>query len=160
MTKQEMTEVFGVMMRAWPNAELFKGGVQILGPTVTLWARCLEDVEYWIAQQATYQLCKTCKFPPSIAEFLDCSQAIAMNYKTKIDNQYWIFSMMWDSKGLEDAYLELSDSSVVKKAIDRMGGIQNWDYAQYERQCWDIYKENYMSKGMAQPRLVQQGGKP
>lgn len=41
MTKKEMTELFGVMLLAWPNAEMFKGGVAKLGPTIELWTACL-----------------------------------------------------------------------------------------------------------------------
>lgn len=41
MTKKEMTELFSVMLLAWPNAEMFKGGVAKLGPTIELWTACL-----------------------------------------------------------------------------------------------------------------------
>ena len=27
MTNKEMTEIFSVMLLAWPNAEVFKGGI-------------------------------------------------------------------------------------------------------------------------------------
>ncbi len=161
MTKKEMTEIFGVMMLAWPNAEMFKGGVQKLGPTVELWAKCLRDIEYWIGQQATFQLCQTCKFPPTIAEFLECSRAVISTYKTQIDNQTSMFRMMSDLNGREAAYRSLGAGSIVKEAIDRMGGLENWDYYQYESQCWEIIKNNHISaRGQAQPRLIQQGGKP
>lgn len=69
MTQKEVTELFSVMLLAWPNAEMFKGGVQKLGPTIELWAKCLPDVDFWTGQQALIQLCRVCKFPPSIAEF-------------------------------------------------------------------------------------------
>lgn len=69
MTKKEMTEIFSVMLLAWPNAEMFKGGVAKLGPTIELWTDCLSDVDFWLGQQAVIRLCRECKFPPSIAEF-------------------------------------------------------------------------------------------
>lgn len=50
MTRKEMTEIFSVMLLAWPNAEMFKGGVQKLGPTIELWTACLPDVDFWQGQ--------------------------------------------------------------------------------------------------------------
>lgn len=76
MTKKEMTELFGVMLLAWPNAEMFKGGVAKLGPTIELWTACLTDVDFWLGQQAVIRLCRECKFPPSIAEFKEKADAV------------------------------------------------------------------------------------
>lgn len=47
MTKKEMTEIFAVMKLAYPNAEMFKGGIETLKPTIELWASCLADVDFW-----------------------------------------------------------------------------------------------------------------
>ena len=58
MTRKEMTEIFSVMLLAWPNAEMFKGGVQKLGPTIELWTACLPDVDFWQGQQAVIKLCR------------------------------------------------------------------------------------------------------
>lgn len=33
MTHKEMSEIFAVMLLAYPNAEVFKGGIAKLGPT-------------------------------------------------------------------------------------------------------------------------------
>ncbi len=159
MTKKEVTEIFSVMMSAWPNAEMFRGGMQKLGTTITLWTRCLEDVECWIAQQAVMDLCRTCKFPPSIAEMRECSLNIKGKYKSQIDAQTSMFRMMSDINGRELAYQELGDGSIVKGAIDRMGGLGNWDYYQYESCCWEILKQIHTTQGQAQPRLTQEGGK-
>ena len=52
VTTKEMTEIFSVMLLAWPNAEMFKGGVAKLGPTIELWTACLSDVDFWLGQQA------------------------------------------------------------------------------------------------------------
>lgn len=71
MTNKEMTEIFSVMLLAWPNAEVFKGGIAKLGPTIKLWTQCAADVDAWTGQRAAIQLCKTCKYPPTIAEFLN-----------------------------------------------------------------------------------------
>ena len=67
MTNQEMTELFSVMLLAWPQAEMFKGGIAKLGPTIELWTACTRDIDFWTGQQAVVLLCKTSKFPPTIA---------------------------------------------------------------------------------------------
>ena len=36
MTHKEMSEIFAVMLLAYPNAEVFKGGIAKLGPTINL----------------------------------------------------------------------------------------------------------------------------
>lgn len=76
MTRKEMTEIFTVMSLAWPSAEMFKGGVERLGPTIKLWTSCLPDVDFWTAQQAVVKLCRECKFPPTIAEFKASAEAV------------------------------------------------------------------------------------
>ena len=69
MTNKEMSELFSVMMLAWPNAEMFKGGVAKLAPTIKLWTSCLPEIDFWTGQQALIKLCRVCKYPPTIAEF-------------------------------------------------------------------------------------------
>ena len=74
MTRAEMTEIFAVLMLAYPNAEMFKAPskqalMEKLAPTITLWATCLADVDFWTGQQAAVRVCRVCKFPPTIAEF-------------------------------------------------------------------------------------------
>ncbi len=77
MTNREMTELFSVMLLAWPNAEVFRGGVEKLGPTIKLWASCTADIDFWTGQQAVYRLCKCCKFPPTIADFREQAERIS-----------------------------------------------------------------------------------
>ena len=45
MTHKEMSEIFAVMLLAYPNAEVFKGGIAKLGPTINLWVTCLPEIE-------------------------------------------------------------------------------------------------------------------
>ena len=87
MTKKEMTELFSVMLLAWPNAEMFKGGVAKLGPTIELWTACLTDVDFWLGQQAVIRLCRECKFPPSIAEFKEKADAVKREIDSRISLQ-------------------------------------------------------------------------
>lgn len=52
MTHKEMSEIFAVMLLAYPNAEVFKGGIAKLGPTINLWVTCLPEIDFWTGQQA------------------------------------------------------------------------------------------------------------
>ena len=55
MTRAEVTEIFAVLMMAYPNAEMFKAPDKDslkakLAPTITLWTTCLRDIDFWAAQ--------------------------------------------------------------------------------------------------------------
>ena len=58
MTGKEMTELFAIMLLAWPNAETFKGGIPKLAPTIKLWVSCTANVDFWTGQQAVVRLCQ------------------------------------------------------------------------------------------------------
>lgn len=125
MTKKEMTEVFSVMMLAWPNAEMFKGGIQKLAPTIELWTACLSDVDYWLAQQAVVRLCKECKFPPTIAEFRERVQAVRDDMQLRIDSAFQrIRSATLLYGSLEEFYAQLPPGDMLKTVIGTMGGVQ------------------------------------
>ena len=51
MTRAEVTEIFAVLMMAYPNAEMFKAPDKDslkakLAPTITLWTTCLRDIDF------------------------------------------------------------------------------------------------------------------
>ncbi|MGN1117428.1 MAG: replicative helicase loader/inhibitor [Acutalibacteraceae bacterium] len=69
MTNKEMSEIFAVWMLAYPNAEMFKGGIEKLEPTIKLWTKCFKNLDFETAQRAAIHLCKTSAFPPTIAEY-------------------------------------------------------------------------------------------
>ena len=95
MTKKEMTEIFSVMLLAWPNAEMFKGGVAKLGPTIELWTACLSDVDFWLGQQAVIRLCRECKFPPSIAEFKEKADNVQQEIKPLVQSMNRLFGKIF-----------------------------------------------------------------
>lgn len=139
MTRKEMTEVFSVMLLAWPNAEMFKGGVQKLGPTIELWAACLSDVDFWTAQQAVIRLCRTCKFPPSIAEFKEQADAVGQDVLSRI-NLAWNeikFSRLLD-KSPAEWYARLPLDSPIKAVVDALGGMEN--FATSGEEGWNYYE--------------------
>lgn len=123
MTRKEMTEIFSVMLLAWPNAEMFKGGLQKLGPTIELWAACLCDVDFVIAQKAVVLLCKECKFPPSIAEFRDKVDIVHGEITARVDTA-WDKLMLGLRLGRspQEIYNKLPRDSRTRSAIDAIGG--------------------------------------
>lgn len=128
MTRAEMTEIFSVFMLAWPNAETFRASSKEeltakLGPTITLWAACLRDVDYWTAQKATMKLCQNCKFLPSIAEMREAVEAVNREISSEASMAFELTCNACFMLGPEKAYeLRLSDRS--KKVIDAMGGME------------------------------------
>lgn len=122
MTKKEMSEIFGMMLLAWPNAEMFKGGLQKLKPTVELWAACLPEIDFRTGQQALREICRTCKFPPTIAEFREAAE----RWKESIEAAARI---AWDQlrseielTSLREAYAGLPPDHLTRLAINDMGG--------------------------------------
>lgn len=76
MTKKEMSEIFAIMLLAYPTAETFKGGIQKLAPTIELWTAALPEVDFWLGQKAVMKLVRECKYPPTIAEFREKAESI------------------------------------------------------------------------------------
>ena len=93
MTRAEVTEIFAVLMMAYPNAEMFKAPDKDslkakLAPTITLWTTCLRDIDFWAAQQAVIRVCQTCKFPPTIAEMREAAETVLHEVRSEISNAY------------------------------------------------------------------------
>ena len=126
MTRAEMTEIFSVFMLAWPNAETFRASSKEelaakLGPTITLWTACLRDVDFWTGQQAVVRACRTCKFPPTIAEFLEAAKAAQEETKGEIAVAARTTRNLYLLHGKERGYELLPDRA--RKVIDAMGGM-------------------------------------
>lgn len=123
MTTKEMTQIFSVMMLAWPNAEMFKGGTEKLKPTIELWATCLADVDFWTAQQTVKRVCRACKFPPTIAEFREQAQGVRDELECQTEaaiDTIRGFPFLFGS--LEAGYHQLPNQSPIRMAIDAVGG--------------------------------------
>jgi len=124
MEGKEMTELFLVMLLAWPNAEAFKGGIPKLTPTIKLWTSCTADVDFWTGQQAVIHLCQHCKFPPTIAEFREQVDNVNKDIKSITSRTYQeirIAEFMYGS--LEAFYAELPPGNFTRAVIDTVGGI-------------------------------------
>lgn len=122
MTKKEMTEIFSVMMLAWPNAEMFKGGIEKLAPTIELWAAGLSDVDFWTAQHAVLKLCRECKYPPTIADFRERISSVRCDIKSDIERAWSeIDILLCLGTPPEDILAELPHG-LAKQALQSMGG--------------------------------------
>lgn len=134
MNRAEMTEIFAVLMLAYPNAEMFKAPNQQalkekLAPVITLWTTCLRDVDFWTGQQAAVRVCQTCKFPPSIAEMREAAEKVQEEVRREIN---WAYISIRNSvrrmaemgRTLEQVYEGLPARS--RKTIDAMGGMERF----------------------------------
>ena len=123
MTRKEVTELFGVMLLAWPNAEMFKGGVQKLGPTIELWAKCLPDVDFWTGQQALIRLCQICKFPPTIAEFREQVGTVNTDIDRRCEFEWSRIRLDLDAgQTPQEIFDGLPPGSLSRLAITAIGG--------------------------------------
>lgn len=131
MNRAEVTELFAVLMLAYPNAEMFKAPDKEslkakLAPTITLWATCLRDVDFWAGQKAVIRVCQTCKYPPTIAEMRDAAEAELHEMKSEISNAYMMarnYIQVEESLGgtAADVLGHLPVRTV--KVIEAMGGM-------------------------------------
>ncbi|WP_409969583.1 replicative helicase loader/inhibitor [Bengtsoniella intestinalis] len=139
MTKLETSEIFSLMMIAWPNAEMFRGGLSKLDVTITLWHRCLGGTDRWIGQCVAYELCKTNKFPPTIAEFLEkCTELTQFHtYEVyRLLNQVKRGSYMYED--LQEFVNTLPTSSLLSQLIFAMGGASNLVKPAGDKQRWNL----------------------
>lgn len=141
MTKKEMTEIFAVMKLAYPNAEMFKGGIETLKPTIELWASCLADVDFWTGQQALARVCRECKFPPTIAEFRAQAKAVTKAFDLTVNRYINDLRTADFMEGLDVYYARLAPGDPLKRAIDLMGGVSKlittYDHAGESKSIWN-----------------------
>lgn len=123
MTKKEMSEIFGALLLAYPNAEVFKGGIQKLKPTIELWTAALPEVDYWIAQRALIRVVRECKFPPSIAEFREAAKHEQANADAACHAAWFLLEPLLDQLRCESDVRQLTDPQT-KRAIEIMGGVE------------------------------------
>ena len=160
-----MTEIFSVMLLAWPNAEMFKGGIQKLGPTIELWAACTSDIDFWTAQQAVIKLCKECKFPPSIAEFRERVEKVNSEIDRRVSNAWQAIrmeGMIGDTN--QEIYERLAPDNLSRRAIDMIGGpnalsipmpggSERWNYEAWERAYRSLLRQQSSLAGASRPAI-------
>lgn len=124
MTHKEMSEIFAVMLLAYPNAEVFKGGVAKLGPTINLWVTALPEIDYWTGCQAVMKLVRECKYPPTIAEFNAKAEAVQSEVKAQIGSAWNRVRLEIDvfEKSPQEFFAMLPEDSGIRRAIEMIGG--------------------------------------
>ena len=124
MTNAEMTELFAVMRLNYRNAKMFEGGLASLAPTIKLWTTMLPEVDYWTGQRALYRLLRSCKYPPTIAEFKEAADEVAAELRGKYRNLESVLKMhcLASGKTVRELYPELGASDPARRVIDEMGG--------------------------------------
>lgn len=160
MTNKEMTEIFSVMLLAWPNAETFRGGIAKLAPTIKLWAACTQDIDFWTGQQAVTRLCKVSKYPPSIAEFREQAEAVQKAIKDEarhLIDRIKLHNYLRESD--EDYFASLRDGSFDKAVIARLGGPSRlttgrmWNIEGIEAACRAVIQDRPALVGGIAPAL-------
>lgn len=143
MTNKEMTEIFAVMRLNYRNAKMFEGGVETLAPTIKLWTATLPEVDYWTGQQALYKLLRTCKYPPTIAEFKEAADAVTSDVRQQIDNSVNMLRVhaMATDKSIEEVCAEQEPGSFVQLVIIEMGGPNAMNRDNLHR--WDQFADAY-----------------
>lgn len=156
MTNLEMSNLFELMILAWPNADMFKGGIEKLGPTIKLWNKCLPGLDYRLAEQAVIRLCRKCKFPPTVAEMLEQTELIkAERRKLIAEAKSWIQFALMCNKGLSGLYAGLEKDNIIRRTIDRMGGpekvytvhdtmngpVRAFDWERFDVLCFQVLDE-------------------
>lgn len=157
MTRKEMTEIFAVMTLAWPNAEMFKGGVERLGPTIALWTSTLPDVDYWTAKQAMVKLCRSCKFPPTIAELREAAEAVREDLRRTISHDWNLLKLHSHREGgVEDFLRKLPAGSPLKTAVAAMGGPDALTVKSETGEYWNItgFQDAYTAVIRKDPALT------
>ena len=123
MTRKEMSEIFAVLLLAYPNAETFKGGIAKLGPTISLWTKCLPEVDFWTGRQAVAKLVRECKFPPTIAEFREKAEQIQTEENRRIEEAWGVVRLgLKLGETPEEIAAEFPANSTIGNAIRTIGG--------------------------------------
>lgn len=164
MTNKEMTELFAVMLLAWPNAETFKGGIAKLAPTIKLWASCTADIDFWTGQQAVIRLCQKCKFPPAIAEFREQVDSVNKDIKSLTSRTFQEIcnaGFMYDS--VAAFYAELPPGNFTRTVIDTVGGLEalsrTWiDDNGKEQSMWNLREIEDACRSVIRGRPALVGG--
>lgn len=144
MTAKEMTEIFGVMLLAWPNAETFRGGLAKLGPTVKLWTDTTRDIDFWTGQRAVLRLCMESKYPPTIAEFRAAAETVERDIKRAIKRSWQTLTIAAAARNgdVTDFLQRLPRETPVRAVVTAMGGPdalivrdeagRRWNYKGFE----------------------------
>lgn len=156
MTRAEMTEIFAVMRLNYRHAKMFEGGIESLAPTIRLWTAALPEVDYWTGQKALMSVLRTCKYPPTIAEFKEAADVVVQDVQHQIDQSVSMLRVhaMAANRSVEEICCEQEPGSYVQLAIVEMGGPSAMSKDNLRR--WEQFAEAYYR--VLQKQFPAQGG--
>ena len=137
MTIKEMSEIFALMLLAWPNAPMLRP--ENLEATINLWTLCLPEVDFLTGQMATIQLCRTCHYPPSIAQMCEAAEEVRKELETEISGAMLSMRNQYFYGGY--------DANRKARAIALMGGEERLWIPINEREAMfniDDFREAYL----------------
>ena len=162
MTRAEVTEIFAVLMMAYPNAGDVQGPGQgqpkgKAGPDHHALTTCLRDIDFWAAQQAVIRVCQTCKFPPTIAEMREAAEAVLHEVRSEISNAYLMARSELQLARLAGRTKEQALEGMptrTQKVIEAMGGIDAFmppDKKYFEMERFEQTYETMLRKNPHRP---------
>ena len=115
MTRKEMSEIFALMLLAWPNAPMLRP--ENMEATINLWTLCLPEVDSATGQMAMIQLCRTCHFPPSIAQMREAAEEVQKKLKEEINDAFLFIR--------HEHYYGKANPDRIERTIAMMGGEEH-----------------------------------
>ena len=133
MTRREMSELYSVMLLAWPGAPAFKGGEDRLAPAIELWAAAMEDVPFALGKRAMMACVRELRYPPTVAEVREMAERIAADDKEQADEAWSRLCTLLDLEhGDRAAALRRADPGILA-AVSATGGPDKVTYYSFCR---------------------------
>lgn len=134
MTKPQIFELLFLMRSEWESAPMFRASSpeelrQKLELKAALWETAIkaEGIDYWLGKLALLRLLTTCKFPPTLAEFIEAAKEEQRAEESEIQsafsevvNAYKIATMFEAIKDISE--LDKVLSARPKRVIQELGG--------------------------------------
>ena len=144
MNHDEVTIILNLMRVNWPN--MLKGD-KALQHAILLWTLCLHNVPFNIAQLALFEVCKTCKYPPSICDFKTAADAIENSISVEAENAYR--NLRWgiirlEANGATQAEIYESLPPKTRSALTNIGGLSAFAFENNGRLLYHDFINEYM----------------
>ena len=117
MTREEMSGIFALMLLAWPNAPMLRPENQ--EATISLWTLCLPEVDFLTGQMAMIELCRTCHYPPSIAQMREAAEKVKKRIHDKVHANYYILRFQAEHDGTPFHWEEIKEARR-RKLLEKM----------------------------------------
>lgn len=121
MTKKDVSELFSIVMTAWPHAEMCKATVDDLDRMISLWQVCLNDIDFWTAQQALIRLCQKLKFAPTIADLRAEAEAVRGEVEATARFHWDMYCMIG-----EEEYIAVFNNPSFGAAVKALTAADDW----------------------------------